>query len=1473
MTAAKLVNGELDPDRPFLSAHKHLQAGWPVFALPPGAKFPPPSGATGWRGKDLTTGEVEELQRRTPKANVGIRAPAGVVGIDVDAYGSKRGGVTLAALEAELGPLPPAPVSTARSDMTSGIRWFRVPQGVVLAGVLGPGIEVVQRHHRYAAAPPSAHHTGNPYRWMNPDWSEAAAVPSPADLPELPAAWLERFRVEARPGGGSPASDGMVAVWLDAHDRDVACDRLTAEVDGFAEDVGDGIARHDAMLKRQLAVVSIAHAGHRGGTDALELLFERFAEALGDDRDPDVEWASGLAGAVGIVHGNPPRAGGCCPTPTGKPPVEDVYNAAESPDHYLGLFAGGCVPLTGTYRFGERWVCTPHIGEAGYRAPVDPGDHNGPAMVLPLDALGAKSFTNSRVWLYREHVLPSGRRVRERTFGWAEGWQATAKLAPGHEPLPLLTGVTHTPCLRRDGSLLDTPGYDRLSGLAYMPLNGLHVVVPAAPTPADGAAAAAALLDLVAEFPWVSREDRNNFLAAWLTPLLMPMLTEPGPLLLINAPMQGSGKTLLSKILAATHGAVLRGNLPGDGEEQRKQLTSILTGTTAPVVVWDNVAGSVRSEHLASLTTKAVWTDRVLGSTQEVSVPAKRLLVLNGNNIVLAGDLARRGVWCTIDPRMPKPWERQGYKVANPDRWVERNRSEVLGHLLTMVRAWAVAGFPQPSRRTDSFAEWFAVCDGILQVCGVEGGVGRTELDVTVDTEEDDELHDLLVELWAVFGSDVFTTRAAAEACVGKGGGFSDVGRALPIELHDKLHAAAFQPAAVNKSLGRYLARVAGRWTSAGYSVVRVQTRDENWRKINAWRIARSGTPASPPSPVSNPAAGASTSTSTEPENFHQSSLFLGSQKDRGDTGDTGGPKRGVPLAFDFETSSASRLYEAPRAEFCRLLAVCDGERVWSTSDHDRMREWLDGASLLVGHNALNYDVHAAAQHLGMDFDALAAKTVDTLVLARLAEPPAAATDEAGKRNTDRLGYKLGDVAGRLGVPGKTGSVAAMATKYNRKAKLPDKFDAIPLDDPEYVAYVEGDARAAWAVWKALQPQCTPEYVEREMRLARIAAGMRRRGAGVDTALLDRRVADDDAEAERLTALLRDKLGAKVDKRLGKEAKERFGELMREAGIEPVLTATGAVSTEGSVLDGLAGRDDVVGELARAVRMLNGERGLPAQVRSWLGADGRLHPSIDIGFQASGRWSVTDPGLTTFGKRSEALLRDRDLVAARPGHLLYARDLSGIDVRGMAALSQDEAMIERLQPGLELDWHEQVADVVWGDPGRRKDAKALAHAINYNAGPGTIAAAAGVPYDEAAGIIARLHERFAGLAEFKRRVVAASEAGEVIRNGSWGRPLTVTVRRSHTQAPGLSGQGWARDATMECLLRLDDLGLARYVVLFVHDEFVFELPEDEVDRLVPLIAGAMTFERDGVPVLSEGSEVVATAWGDLYREHGAVEGE
>jgi hypothetical protein len=162
----------------------YLTGGWTsVLPLPTGQKFPP---AKGWTGKDAPWPDEDQHRQWAEQhedGNLALRLPPGVLGIDVDAYGDKHGDETLAKLEAEHGPLPETWISSSRDDGVSGIRLYRVPEGLTWKNQ--PDIEVIHAGHRYVVAWPSVHPNGGTYRWNRP------GVPVMAELPELPPAWVK----------------------------------------------------------------------------------------------------------------------------------------------------------------------------------------------------------------------------------------------------------------------------------------------------------------------------------------------------------------------------------------------------------------------------------------------------------------------------------------------------------------------------------------------------------------------------------------------------------------------------------------------------------------------------------------------------------------------------------------------------------------------------------------------------------------------------------------------------------------------------------------------------------------------------------------------------------------------------------------------------------------------------------------------------------------------------------------------------------------------------------------------------------------------------------------------------------------------------------------------------------------------------------------------------------------------------------
>lgn len=155
--------GKLNPDKPDK----------------PAGKAPWHSGVTGYDGVDPHSDRVKAWPRNVAARihdgergvlNLGMRMPVGGIGIDVDAYDGKRGLDTIAELETRLGPLPPTYRITARPyEEGSGIRLYRVPddwRGKTLLKLGGEDghVEIIQRHHRLAAVPPSHHHTGARYK-------------------------------------------------------------------------------------------------------------------------------------------------------------------------------------------------------------------------------------------------------------------------------------------------------------------------------------------------------------------------------------------------------------------------------------------------------------------------------------------------------------------------------------------------------------------------------------------------------------------------------------------------------------------------------------------------------------------------------------------------------------------------------------------------------------------------------------------------------------------------------------------------------------------------------------------------------------------------------------------------------------------------------------------------------------------------------------------------------------------------------------------------------------------------------------------------------------------------------------------------------------------------------------------------------------------------------------------------------------
>jgi hypothetical protein len=362
--------------------------------------------------------------------------------------------------------------------------------------------------------------------------------------------------------------------------------------------------------------------------------------------------------------------------------------------------------------------------------------------------------------------------------------QSILALSPREWQVPALIAITQCPVVRPDGTILILEGYDPQLQVYYSAQELELPAVPDKPTRQELDHALATIEDTLADFPFADAASRANTYAMLLTPLLRFALPRPRhfPLFVIDSPVAGTGKTLLAELVAilATGSVAPLRPAPREDPEWRKAITTALRGGQ-PLVIFDNVEGKLRSAELAAAITANSWTDRILGQTAEVTVPVETLFVATGVNLTVVGDLPRRSVWIRLDPKSACPWTGRRFRHPNLERWVLRHRGELLGALLTLIKAWLAQGRPKGQAPVlASFREWSQVVGGVLTASGIEGLFANcAQIWLSPETAA---WGGFLQALRRRFGKDAFTTRDVVERLHAD----RELAAALPDELGDQ---------------------------------------------------------------------------------------------------------------------------------------------------------------------------------------------------------------------------------------------------------------------------------------------------------------------------------------------------------------------------------------------------------------------------------------------------------------------------------------------------------------------------------------------------------------------------------------------------------------------------------------------------------------------------------------------------------------
>lgn len=569
------------------------------------------------------------------------------------------------------------------------------------------------------------------------------------------------------------------------------------------------------------------------------------------------------------------------------------------------------------------------------------------------------------------------------------------------------------------------------------------------------------------------------------------------------------------------------------------------------------------------------------------------------------------------------------------------------------------------------------------------------------------------------------------------------------------------------------------------------------------------------------------------------------------------------PIGFDLETASAEQEFTYGPG-FVRLAGVIDQNGTARTGvPPEELVAMIEQAPEVYGHNALGFDGLALAHWHGMDWEAYTAKAVDTEPLARQAHPPRS----RGKSSVDE--YDLTHVAQRYGLEGKTDDIRVLARKHGG-------YDKIPQDDPEYNEYLAGDLRATKAVREVLPRDA---YTDREHEIAGLMGRMTLNGFKVDIPLLRQRLTEGEERKQAALKELGERFGLPLSRDVmkgrgkarqavteafssplaTKEGNAWLLDLWRQHGVvAPPRTAKGKLSTAADALDAVSGHPKCPPDLREALeymRIVTTTRTVYQTAETYLTSAGRVHPKVSMR-QASGRGSVTEPGMTVFGKRAGKHV-EREIFVADEGHVIITCDLSQVDMRAVAGHCQDPLYMAMFEPG--KDAHAEVAAMMGVT---RDEAKPLGHGYNYGMGPNTMINREG--HDP--GLVKRFFEvmsRFTVKNAWTDQVREIAGRGEALDNG-FGRLMRCDPAWAYTVAPALMGQGGARDITCEVLLRLmrRHPEYRQYLRTWVHDEFVFSVPVERAEEIGAEIKDAFTWEWRGVPVLCDLSRTGAN-WGEV----------
>jgi DNA polymerase-1 len=419
-------------------------------------------------------------------------------------------------------------------------------------------------------------------------------------------------------------------------------------------------------------------------------------------------------------------------------------------------------------------------------------------------------------------------------------------------------------------------------------------------------------------------------------------------------------------------------------------------------------------------------------------------------------------------------------------------------------------------------------------------------------------------------------------------------------------------------------------------------------------------------------------------------------------------------------------------------------------------------------------------------------------------------------------------------------------------------FDQVAID--RATGYSAESADVIFRLWRVLKPRLIAEhmtavYETLERPLVSVLARMERRGISIDRQVLSRLSGEFAQTAARVEAELQEIAGEPINVGSPKQIGDIiFGKMGIPGGTK---TKTGAWSTSAQILDELAEQGHEFPKKILEWRQVSKLKStytdaLPTYVHP---QTHRVHTTYALAATTTGRLSSNEPNLQNIPVRTEDGRKIRRAFVATPGHKLVSADYSQIELRLLAEIADIPVLKQAFRDGLDI--HAMTASEMFGVPIKdmpsevRRRAKAINFGIIYGISAFGLANQLGIAREEASAYIKKYFERFPGIRAYM------DETRDFCRTN--GYVTTLFGRKCHYPEIKASNasvrsfneraainarlQGTAADIIRRAMIRMEDAlaekKLSAQMLLQVHDELIFEVPDDEVAATLPVVQHVM----------------------------------